>query len=69
MSERMKGPIAWMATHPVAANLLMIALLAGGFLSALRIKQEVFPEFSLDVVGISIPYPGASPGEIEMGCQ
>ena len=64
---RRSGPIAWMATHPVAANLLMIALLAGGFLSALRIKQEVFPEFSLDVVGISIPYPGASPGEIETG--
>ena len=56
-----------MASHPVAANLLMVALLVGGFFSATRIKQEVFPEFSLDVVGISIPYPGASPSEIETG--
>ena len=56
-----------MASHPVAANLLMLALLLGGFYSALNIKQEVFPEFSLDVIGISIPYPGASPEETEKG--
>jgi len=56
-----------MASHPVAANLLMAALLIGGLFSAYNIKQEVFPEFSLDVVGISISYPGASPAEIETG--
>jgi multidrug efflux pump subunit AcrB len=56
-----------MVCHPVAANLLMIALIAGGIFSAMNIKQEVFPEFSLDVVGISIPYPSASPSEIETG--
>ena len=37
------------------------------FVSAMRVKQEVFPEFTLDVVGISIPYPGASPEEVETG--
>ena len=56
-----------MASHPVAANLLMIALVVGGFYSAFNIKQEVFPDFSLDVIGISIPYPGASPEETEKG--
>ena len=56
-----------MAGHPVAANLLMLGLLIGGFVSAMRVKQEVFPEFTLDVVGISIPYPGASPEEVETG--
>ncbi|HAW96247.1 MAG TPA: AcrB/AcrD/AcrF family protein [Phycisphaerales bacterium] len=61
------GAIAWMASHPVAANLLMLGLLLGGTLSAFRIKQEVFPEFSLDVIGISIVYPGASPSEVETG--
>ena len=64
---KFNGAIAWMAGHPVAANLLMLGLLLGGVLSALRIKQEVFPEFSLDVIGISIPYPGASPSEVETG--
>ena len=62
-----RGPIAWMAGHPVAANLLMLALLIGGFVSAMRVKQEVFPEFTLDVIGISIPYPGAGPEEVETG--
>lgn len=56
-----------MAGHPVAANLLMLALLIGGFVSAFNIKQEVFPEFTLDVIGISVSYPGASPEETETG--
>ena len=66
-SRKRNGAVAWMAAHPVAANLLMGALLIGGLLSAFRIKQEVFPEFSLDTIGISIPYPGASPSEVETG--
>ena len=65
--SRYRGPVAWMAGHPVAANLLMLALLIGGFVSAFNIKQEVFPEFTLDVIGISVTYPGASPEETETG--
>ena len=53
-SSKYTGPVAWMASHPVAANLLMIALVVGGFYSAFNIKQEVFPSFSLDIIGISI---------------
>lgn len=56
-----------MAGHPVAANLLMAGLVIGGLMMALRVRQEVFPEFSLDVVGVSVTYPGASPEEIEEG--
>ena len=59
------GPIAWMARNPVAANLLMVILLAAGLVSMTSIKQEVFPEFSLDVVNVNVVYPGASPEEIE----
>lgn len=62
-----KGPIAWMAKNPVAANLLMVFLILGGFLTSLRIKQEVFPDLSLEVVQIVVPYPGASPEEVEKG--
>ncbi len=56
-----------MAGHSVTANLLMLVLLVGGFYSGLRIKQEVFPEFELDIVNITVPYPGASPQEVERG--
>ncbi len=65
--EDLRGPIAWMASNPVAANLLMVMLLVGGLLFALQSKQEVFPEFSLDEVSVSIAYPGASPEEVEQG--
>ncbi len=62
-----KGPIAWMAGNSVAANLLMLFLLVGGLMLGNRIKQEVFPEFDLDMVSISVSYPGASPEEVEQG--
>ncbi len=61
------GPIAWMAQNTVAANLLMIVILIGGALGASRIKQEVFPAFELDLVRVTVPYPGASPKEVEQG--
>jgi len=62
-----KGPIAWMAGHSVAANLLMLILLIGGIVLAYNIKQEVFPYFDIDMVKITAPYPGASPQEVEEG--
>jgi multidrug efflux pump subunit AcrB len=62
-----RGPIAWMANNPVAGNLAIVLILIGGFMSALRIKQEVFPEFTLDVVTVTVAYPGASPSEVEQG--
>jgi len=62
-----KGVIAWMAGHSVTANLLMLVLLVGGFFFGYRIKKEVFPYFELDQVQITVPYPGASPQEVERG--
>jgi len=62
-----RGALAWMAQHPVTANLLMVVLLLGGFISGTQIKQEVFPNFTLDSVTVSIAYPGASPEEVERG--
>jgi multidrug efflux pump subunit AcrB len=62
-----RGPIAWMAGHSVAANLMMVVFLVGGFIWGMNIKQEVFPEFDLDHVNVTVPYPGASPEEVEQG--
>jgi multidrug efflux pump subunit AcrB len=61
----MNGLIAWMARHPVAANLLMVLILLAGLLSALTMKQEVFPLIELDVLEVRVVYPGAAPDEIE----
>jgi multidrug efflux pump subunit AcrB len=62
-----KGAFAWMARNPVAANLAMAVLFIGGILAIPRVRQEVFPEFDLDLVLVQVPYPGASPAEVEQG--
>ena len=64
---RRDGPIGWMVRHPVAANLAMMVLLLGGFFTALTIQKEVFPQFQLDIVNVSVGYPGAAPAEVEQG--
>ncbi len=66
-SSGSSGPIAWMAGHTVAANLVMLIFILGGLLISTRLKQEVFPQFDVDVVQISVAYPGASPKEVEQG--
>ena len=61
------GPLGWFTKNSVAANMIMIVLLLGGFMSMKSVKQEVFPEFDLDLVNIQITYPGASPEDVESG--
>lgn len=65
--ETTKGALAWMARNGVAANLLMFLMIVGGVLGLVSTKQEVFPEFDLDMVTVAVPYPGASPAEVEQG--
>lgn len=62
-----QGIISWMIYNRVTPNLIMIALLLGGFYMSSKIKREVFPEFELNTVSISVAYPGSSPEEVEQG--
>ncbi len=62
-----KGIIAWFARNGVAANLLMVGIMVMGLISAVQIKKEFFPEFSLNQVTIRVPYRGAAPREAEEG--
>lgn len=61
------GPVAWMAQNSVAANLMMLVCIVGGFFAFTKIKQEVFPDVQEDTVTVMVPYPGASPEEVEQG--
>ena len=48
--------IAWFARNGVAANLLMLAILMAGINTLFkRIPTEVFPEFELDMITVSVP--------------
>jgi len=60
-----KGPLSWMACHPVVANLIMFTFIVGGLLFLNNMKQEVFPDFVTDSISISVSYIGADPEEIE----
>ncbi len=62
-----KGLVGWFAGHHVAANMLMIFVLLVGGLSLASMVLEVFPEFSIDTITISVVYPGATPAETEEG--
>ncbi|MFK8079102.1 MAG: efflux RND transporter permease subunit [Granulosicoccus sp.] len=61
----MNGFIRWITTHPVAANLVIAIVVLAGIVSATGLTQKTFPDFSLEVIQISVVYPGASPTEIE----
>lgn len=67
LAEVGPGPIAWMASHPVAGNLLMLVFLLGGYYLYTQTTKQIFPEFTLDTVSVSVGYPGASPAEVEQG--
>ena len=60
-----KGPIAFMASNPIAANLLMVFFLFAGLFAAGDLVQEMLPDASLDLVQVVVPYPGAAPEEVE----
>jgi len=61
----MKNIINWFVNNSVAANLFMILILISGYFTLPGILMEIFPAPVLDIVSISVPYPGASPEDIE----
>lgn len=61
------GLVAWFIANPVAANLLMLVLLVGGALSAFNLRSQVFPTISPGTVVVTVPFPGATPAEVEEG--
>ncbi|MGF1453823.1 MAG: efflux RND transporter permease subunit [Alphaproteobacteria bacterium] len=59
------GIIAWFARNSVAANLFMAILFIGGLVTLGQTNSEVFPEIDPRTVTVSVPYPGATPEEVE----
>jgi len=59
--------IEWFARNSVAANLLMMILLAGGVFSAFTIKKEAQPKIETNLITVTMPFLGASPEDVEEG--
>jgi multidrug efflux pump subunit AcrB len=66
-TEHPDGVIAWFANNPVAANLLMLIIMAVGLGSAFTIQRAMFPALEIERIVITAPYPGAAPEEVEQG--
>jgi multidrug efflux pump subunit AcrB len=62
-----KGLLTAFARNRVFANILLLMLLFGGIIASTAMIRENFPEFSLDMITITVPYPGADPEEVEEG--
>ena len=61
----MKGMIEWFARNDVAANLLMVFIMASGLIAVTVVREELMPEIELDRINIQVPYLGAAPEEVE----
>jgi multidrug efflux pump subunit AcrB len=59
--------IRWFTKNGVAANLLAAVAVVCGLYVATTIKLELFPQLDMDIVTISMVYPGAAPKEVESG--
>ena len=59
------GPIAYMASNPIAANLFMFGILACGFVALGALEREAWPTVPFNTIEVSMVYPGATPEEVE----
>jgi len=57
----------WSVENRVTVNLVMIFLIVAGLYTLLNMRREMFPQFAIDMINISVAYPGASPEEVEEG--
>ena len=62
-----QGLIGYFANNPVAANLIMGLLLVGGLLAGARLTAQIFPTIDPGQISVTVPYPGATPTEVEEG--
>ena len=66
----MRGIVKWAVKNTPAMNTIMVGILLLGAVCMMSMKREVFPQFALEIIIVTVPYPGASPEEVEEGiCQ
>ena len=63
----MEGIIHWFSRNHVAANFLMAVVFLLGITTWGKLKKEFFPEMSVDMIAVTVPFPNATPEEVEKG--
>jgi len=59
------GLIGVFARHPTAANLLMVIMIISGFFALNKMNTQFFPDFGIDIVSVSVEWPGASAEDVD----
>jgi multidrug efflux pump subunit AcrB len=57
----------WSIKNNVTVNLVMIFIITAGLFTVMKMRREMFPQFALDMIFVSVVYPGSSPEEVEEG--
>ena len=57
----------WSIKNHVTVNLVMVFIIVAGLVTVMKMRREMFPQFALDMIFISVDYPGSSPEEVEEG--
>lgn len=66
----MRSIISWAIGNAPGMNVVMLGLMLVGAYSMYNLRRETFPNFELEVVMVSVMYPGATPEDVEEGiCQ
>lgn len=63
----MRAFITLFARNRIFANILIVLVVFLGVTAARNMVRELFPEFSLDIVRVTMVWPGADPEEVEEG--
>jgi multidrug efflux pump subunit AcrB len=57
--------IRFFAQHRTAANLLLALMVVCGITAIGKINRQFFPDFGIDIVTVSVTWPGASASDVE----
>ena len=63
----MKSLGKWSIKNNVTVNLVMVFIIVAGLVTVMKMRREMFPQFALDMIVVSVDYPGSSPEEVEEG--
>ncbi len=66
----MRTIFQWAVSNIPAMNLIMISVFVLGAWGLAGLNRETFPNFDIDMISVSVAYPGATPEEVEEAiCQ
>ncbi|MAQ70563.1 MAG: heavy metal resistance protein CzcA [Alphaproteobacteria bacterium] len=62
-----RGLVTWFQGNHAAANILMLFFLIAGLASLTQMVRETFPTIDPKIISVTVPYPGATPSDVESG--